>query len=1805
MNFNKNTKFSIKIISILLALVLVVSSIPFTAGIAFAEDPNKIEVTFNVFDTVERPVENAEVVLYADESLSTKLDKAKTDSTGTVSLSVDEIDTYYYTVNADNMFEVSDSFIKTYPVVDVKMSYSAICKECDDSGLSICSECGGTGEVNNETTCITCAGSGVLSITCPTCNGIDSDACDDCQGSGVKEISCVTCGGDGKVDSNITCPNCSGNEKVVCTDCAGSKIVQADDTFEFKFEGNPQLKYNSKEANPVTVDKSMGNIIYSSSDENVVKVDSVTGELTAVGDVDNKAEITAIIDYDKENGYAPKVATCTVTITKKDDFINEFDVANGLVYNGQPQTLISPKSNGDIDSDSLTIEVYNSDNHIVAEAFDAGTYTVKVKDNNHEEDSTEVTINTADITISPKPGQEKNFGEEYEITYDVIGIPNNGVTPIFTGVLSYKELDSLKASNSTDVDVEGESIITVGSLALDNTVEENSNYTMVFNNNDGIKIDVVLNDYSSSIMPIDAEIGQYWYNIEYMSSHDKKVVFEAPEGYKISKTRGNFQDSISYSFDKEYEETIYLQKTATNVNEFFQNVFGGKVEKKTVSFGIDTERPVFDKAEFGLENDNILASIGRALTFGTFFNKKIEVSIDSSDSLSGVNSVSLYLKDENDNKIDFSSSNNKNFKYENDIETITGTVFVTIVDKAGNVNNNGIGEELITSENSNIINKDSPVLMIENTKPELRGKKSQKLGSFDINPTNGRECYIDKNKNKIYSNDVSFEFEISDKDSGLYSTQISVNGEKHQYSYTKSQMTKPVTKPVSYSVNTADFTAGEDGEYKIVVDYADAAGNSDTKTETVYVDRTAPIVKSFDITGVIEGNGIKDDSEIPHAVDTTSYGFYFMKAANVKVTFGDYAQSKEAVSGIKEVQIYLVDKDKNYIYEITSEGKMNRVNDISSVSKIPASFLSSVDTNSGDIKSFQFTIEKDFKGQIYAKAYDNVGNDLSKEALEKLGIKAPTNSSEILGDVLSCDENGYQKPNGSIVETEENHNSVDENGNRLVSDVIMKPSTNSVGKDTNGLVLYNQAVNIDLTVFDKHSGIYSIEVQVSSDDDKANEYSHKVLVGKDATTDRALSYDGSSLENDWKITKNDENIATEMTNTITVSNNSNNIVVEVKLTDRAGHTYSNKLNFSIDMSKPEITVEYDKNDGSQYEKNLYFQDVRTATITIKELNFTEERVKNTKSNEYVINNNDIKNIIITQKYDNVEQNIDYVFEKSQELTTEKDENGNTRSYYVYTKTITFNPYGEGADCFFTVTATDNAMNKTDYDREDSFVIDANAPRIKVELTDEDKAVNGSYFSNQRTATITITDRYFDKNASPVVISANDNGNDIAAPSVSMWSTQNREHEQSCVVTFDKDGTYSFTVDSTDLSGKNTTQYKVSDFTIDNTDPTIKITINGKELKDGEKVACIDEVVPKVEVEDTNFSAADTTVVLTPAVVKDNVSLLNDQKVISKNAEKENGMIYDYNNFKGEDGKRREYDNIYTLTVTTKDLSGRSIEPVSIMFSVNRYGSVYSNYDDANGKYFAKAPVIQVTETNVNAINFDDKNTYVEVISNSGNIQRLNSKEIIGKQVIEGTEKNWYEYVYTIPSSCFDVDDVYSIKLSSVDTAERKSTNISDINNDVIEFTVDTNDPYFEVTNYTESDDSVQEEEYTLDLVINDDMSGIASYIVKFDGSVVERTEIKDGNFKKSISIPVLVKGATKLSDAAGRKLEVELVDAAGRDNKTKEFNVRISTNFFVNALSKLQDFYHNTVAFWSTVTAIIIAIGALSWFIIAKKRKIN
>lgn len=125
------------------------------------------------------------------------------------------------------------------------------------------------------------------------------------------------------------------------------------------------------------------------------------------------------------------------------------------------------------------------------------------------------------------------------------------------------------------------------------------------------------------------------------------------------------------------------------------------------------------------------------------------------------------------------------------------------------------------------------------------------------------------------------------------------------------------------------------------------------------------------------------------------------------------------------------------------------------------------------------------------------------------------------------------------------------------------------------------------------------------------------------------------------------------------------------------------------------------------------------------------------------------------------------------------------------------------------------------------------------------------------------------------------------------------------------------------------------------------------------------------------------------------------------------------------------------------------------------------------------------------------------------------------------------------------------------------------------FTVDTTNPYFEVTNYIENE-NIKAESKELEIALMDDTSGVASYNISFDGQPIENVETKV--YENKVNFKFDVKGATALKDAKGRQLEVKITDAAGRTNTMSEndkstFNVRISSNVFVEALATMQDFY--------------------------------
>lgn len=1795
-------KFSFKLLSVLLAVLMVASSFPVAAGSAFAaDDEEMITVEFKVTDSAEQPVNGAKIEVVDDKSdevltKHTLIDKIKntyeTNEKGEASFEIKKVDVYSYTITADDMFDKTDNFTikktedgKVEPV-KVSMEYKITCKKCNGDGEIQCPVCEGRGKVLKP--CEICNGTGYTRVKCPVCNGVDSAACERCSGKGDVEAECPV---NAEPEEFITCKKCGGNKKITCPECNGDKIIAAKD-FRFYFNSTGiDIFFKGKVLNPVVVEplpdgegKSQGKITYFSNNKNIA-VDPDTGEVTATKNAQkgDSATITAVIAFDKENGYKAKKAEYTVTVVQSPTGIsNELKVNTKAKYQAKGLDFVENENN----LKEYKITYYDENkNALSGLPENVGKYYAMVSAEGYSEqrvpseDTEFLEITPAELTIIPDKGQSKEYGEDYKITYqysaDNINFDENfdvNKKPIFTGKLSY-QYDTTYPDEAGEHDIIND---INDKLRLDDSKEINNNYEII-KFIDNVKITVKEIKLIKDIVELPTGAYNGWYNKEYFEKNGELQI-KAPNGYKISKTFINYSDSVIFKDKDEQsvgEVTLYLK----NLN--FPNNNSRLYCQTKVKFGIDTTAPKLKYGEDGKkpiefehDNDSKLASIGRLLTFGNFFNEKITATVTADDEnkdkhnkdiSSGIaeNSYEMWLgtqevtkaevEGESDIIIDhvkanFTSDKNKLSYTYTGKEKLEGNVFVSVKDNAGNELEN----EKVSQSNAEGL--ENTGFMIENNKPYLEGSKIEV--DYDKNKvrTNGKD---------VYSGDVTFKFTAKDVDSGLYNVDIRVNGELAAGSglvipEEDAPNAKEAVTSKNYEVSTANFKKA--ASYKIIITVADNAGNTDEFEKTIHIDRQAPVVTGFKITGT----GTKDSDEVPQKVISTSYGFYFKESADVTVSFEDAGTDVDWASGVAKVKIYLQDKS-GAIYQVNRDKSLTDVKSVSDVTEIT---LPSVSNET----SFTFSINQDFKGQIYAMAYDAVEN-------------YPKNSERPSGytdDMFTKD--GYQKPDGDIIESLEKHN---------LSYAINFNAPETKNKDKDGTPLYsdldNKGINLDLTVSDTYSGIKSISVEVSAPYDTAENFKHKVTVGKNAKDSGALTYDNSGTrENDWVITDTDENLATEMKNTINITNNSNDIEVKVTLVDRASHESTKSYKLSIDKTKPEIEITYKNND---VQNGKYYQDDRTATVTVRELNLSTPAQFNITA---LCDKTDIKPSeqalaeLIKKTYDKKN------FEK---FHKEAGEDGKKTEYYEFIFEI---PAKTQGDYEITASVTDNAGNKSDYNRVDRFSVDTTTPFITVTF-DNDQSRNGNYFATKRTATITVTDRYFDPTQSPVVINSTDNGDKISAPSQSGWSKQNSKYEQSCTVDFSKDGKYSFTVDTTDLSGKQATQYTVSDFIIDNTDPTIKLYINNKEVKDGENRAYIDEVMPKVVVEDTNFSQTDTKVTITPVIAKDKTNFGYESTLISKKAKYENGMTYVFNNFTGEDGKERKYDNIYNLDVSTIDKSGHTTKAQRITFSVNRYGSVYICKPN---RYYAEKPVIQVEEINVNPINFKSKETYVNVISSSGKTQTLKSKDlIIQKQ--EASDKNWYSYLYAIPSSCFDVDDVYSIKLSSKDNAKRVSTNINDANKKDIMFTVDTTNPYFEVTNYIENE-NIKADSKELEIALMDDTSGVASYSILFDGQPIEDFDTKI--YENKVNFKFNVKGATALRDAKGRQLEVRITDAAGRTNTMSEndkstFNVRISSNVFVEALATMQDFYQKTAAFWCTVAGIIAVIGIAIWIILAKKKK--
>lgn len=496
---------------------------------------------------------------------------------------------------------------------------------------------------------------------------------------------------------------------------------------------------------------------------------------------------------------------------------------------------------------------------------------------------------------------------------------------------------------------------------------------------------------------------------------------------------------------------------------------------------------------------------------------------------------------------------------------------------------------------------------------------------------------------------------------------------------------------------------------------------------------------------------------------------------------------------------------------------------------------------------------------------------------------------------------------------------------------------------------------------------------------------------------------------------------------------------------------------------------------------------------------------------------------------------------------------------IHTGVVTFS-----GDSDYTVTfdCYDLAGNLSNPENLPEFTVDKTLPTVSVSYNNND-VLNGHYYSDTRTATITITEHNFRASEVRVTTTASLNGSSISAPSVGGWSTSGDRH--TATVSFPTDGDYTFDIAYTDLAGNAMADYPQDSFTVDLTDPEIEIT--GVENRSANKGT----VAPVITLTDTNYTANGVSLTLTGA----NKGRVNVDTMVSRSAVA-NGQTITFRNF-GEN-----MDDIYTLTAKLTDQAGNETTR-SITFSVNRDGSTYELDDyvaQLIEKGFTNDPQdIVIKETNVDTLEFIE-------ITYSKDGQVVTLEEGVDYTVEEeGGDGQWKVYTYTIKASCFEEEGQYSINIYSEDRAQNTSTN--QVKEKSIEFIVDKTAPSVSIANL-EDRGRYRENVHEFTLSVKDNM--LLSYVELYlDGELVrtytgDELTVEDG----VLTIPVDSKNAYQT-------VKIIAYDAAGNPTDPVEYQVLVTSNWWIQ-------FYMNKPLFFGCIAGIVVIAGVII-ILVAKRRK--
>lgn len=712
----------------------------------------------------------------------------------------------------------------------------------------------------------------------------------------------------------------------------------------------------------------------------------------------------------------------------------------------------------------------------------------------------------------------------------------------------------------------------------------------------------------------------------------------------------------------------------------------------------------------------------------------------------------------------------------------------------------------------------------------------------------------------------------------------------------------------------------------------------------------------------------------------------------------------------------------------------------------------------------------------------------------------------------------YLSTNGLVVDNERPH------------EEFTAPEIVRVSGLTNNKI-YNGDVSVKVSANDPvENGVYSGLKQVTY-----TVYNGKVYNEKDVTQQGVLySWDGKAPPCQSKK---------DMGFTVDAKkNNSNDVHILLTAEDNAGNVTSMEYSIKIDITKPIINIEYDKNAA---DSGTFFRESRRANVTVKERNFDDSLV----------------NITLRATNDGA----DIALPTVSKWTSSGD---------LHTATIEYTAEG---DYTFAIACTDQAGNPNEPVHyadgtvaPTAFTIDKTRPTISVTY-DNNSALNGNYYNANRTATVVVTEHNFDASRVNITLRATDDGADIALPTVSGWTSSGDRH--TATIAYRRDGLYTFDIDVTDKAGNTSADFTEQTFYVDTTAPTLEITgVADRSANNG-------DIIPVVSYSDTNYDDAQVNITLTGAMRK-GVALDGSY------ADQHNGKVFTFKNF----AKEKEVDDIYTLAATLTDKAGNTTEK-TILFSVNRFGSTYAlsaATEQLNGSYVQTPQDVVVTETNPDAL----QNIRITLFKNNQTIILQEGTDY--RIEVRGGNGQWYEYIYTVLAKNFADDGVYRLTFYSEDAAGNIAENTLDTKKQEIGFGVDKTKPNMVVTNL-ESDTTYPLENLTVSLSAGDNLL-LQSVVVYLDDyskayktwTAEEVAAIVADQGEFTFDIP---------GDSTGaHQVKIVCTDAAGNEQTEEITNFYVTTNLFVR-------YYNNKPLFFGSIAAVVVIAGVVIALAAGKKKK--